>query len=421
MTASGIPDAHTLPASADRIKLGAGVGGVALLLLAIVLKGDGWAHFLRAYLFAFVFVASITLGSLFFIIIQHATRAGWSVTVRRIAEFTSSNFLWLWILFLPILIIVMLGQGGVLYDWMDPASRDAMLEHKAAYLNSGFWIGRTILYLGLWAGFGWFFFRHSTAQDRDGNVEHTHRMQAIAPIGALLYALTQTYAAIDWIMSLSPHWFSTMFGVYFFAASCCGFFSALILAIYFLQRSGRLLNEVTLEHYQDLGKLLFAFGTVFWAYIGFSQFMLIWYGNIPEETTWYMARATGPWEPVSYLLLVGHFIVPFLLLVTKHTKRVKPVLAGIAAWMLLMHLVDCYWLVMPIIPSAELVAAPTTGVFETDVTKAELGFAPAISDLLAVLGVAGIYVAGTIHRMTGHALAPTGDPRLGEALAFENM
>jgi hypothetical protein len=182
-----------------------------------------------------------------------------------------------------------------------------------------------------------------------------------------------------------------MFGVYFFAASCCGYFALQIIMAWYLQRSGRLENEITLEHYQDMGKLLFAFGIVFWAYIAYSQFMLIWYANIPEETTWYMARTLGPWRTVSWILLVFHFAVPFVLLVTKHTKRVPAVLAGIAGLMLVLHFVDMYWSVMPRVPeqlSARTESLATlTALYEQG--ELNIGWAPSPMDLTLVLGLVG--------------------------------
>jgi hypothetical protein len=186
-------------------------------------------------------------------------------------------------------------------------------------------------------------------------------MQRFAPIGLILYALTQTFAAFDWMMSLEPHWFSTMYPVYFFAASCCGFFAFTILLVFFLQRNGRITSEVTVEHYQDAGKLLFAFGIVFWAYIAFSQYMLIWYANIPEETGWYLTRQMGGWLMVSVLLLLGHFAFPFLAIISRHPKRMKPVIAIAAGWMLFMHFIDLYWLVKPHVPAEEFAKATSYG------------------------------------------------------------
>jgi hypothetical protein len=407
-------------------RMALGIGGIGLavaLLLLWLTDGVDARRFFRAYLTAFLFVLSVGLGGFFFTFVQHLTRAGWSVTVRRLAEAAAANLTWLWILFLPILGLVVFGKGDILFSWLDVAHQDDIIKGKAAYLNKTFWIVRAVLYFLIWAGFAAFFFRNSVAQDDSGDVALTHRMQRWAPIAAILYAVTQTFAIIDWGMSLEAHWFSTMYGVYFFAASACGFFATLILVVFFLQRRGRLESDITLEHYQDMGKLLFAFGVVFWAYIAFSQYMLIWYANIPEETNWYLTRRLGGWTGVSTLLLLGHFVIPFLLLVTKHTKRIKPVLAGIAVWMIVLHYVDVYWLVMPQVPAEQIAAATTLSelqsMIETDAL--DLGFHPHLVDLACVLGLGGFFVAGMARRLRACALVPTHDPRLHEALAFENM
>ncbi len=270
----------------------------------------------------------------------------------------------------------------------------------------------------------------------------------MAPVGILLFALTITLASIDWAMSLSPHWFSTIFGVYFFAASSAAFFSVVILTVYFLQRAGKLQGVVTLEHYQDLGKFLFAFGIVFWAYIAYSQFMLIWYGNLPEETVWYLVRSLGGWYGVSLLLLFGHFVIPFLVLVSRHSKRTKPVLAAAAAWMLFMAFVDFYWLIIPQIPGDLLAKMQTdltmnyeqlVSIYQTSFIPAEslqhlgmdtseqvtyeqvYGFVPHFVDLTWLVGLLGLYTAATVHVLGSAALIPMQDPRLSESLAFENV
>jgi hypothetical protein len=407
-----------------------GVAGLAVGVLLVLVTGAEWHDFLRSYLNGFMVILSLALGGLFFTLVQHLTRAGWSVTVRRVAEAFAANLVWIWVLFLPIMLLMLFGAGEVLYHWADPHAVDPESPHydpiiagKSAFLNPGFWLVRAVIYLVVWAVLGGFLYRNSVAQDASGDVAFTHRIQRWAPIAVILYALTQSLAVIDWVMTLEPHWFSTMYPVYFFAASCCGFFSAHIIAVFALQRGGRLENEVTLEHYQDMGKHLFAFGVVFWAYIAFSQFMLIWYANIPEETAWYLTRVIGPWSAVSWLLLVGHFVIPFLLLVTKHTKRIKPVLVSIAAWMLLMHVIDIYWLVMPHVPG-EAIASSSTVAELLETVEAEgltLGFHPSLLDLACLIGLGGLFVAAASWRLRDCALVPIQDPRLHEGLAFENV
>ena len=224
-------------------------------------------------------------------------------------------------------------------------------------------------------------------------------MDRLAAGGTLLFALTVTFAAFDLLMSLYPHWYSTIFGVYFFAGSFVAFFALTALLIMALHRVGKLRNIVTTEHFHDLGKLMFAF-TVFWAYVAFSQYMLMWYGNLPEETIWYEVRQEGFWRGWSVLLLVGHFFAPFLFIMSRYQKRRAPVLAGAAAWMLLMHWVDLYYLTMP-------GHRPTESPF-------------VLTDITLFLLMAGLFAAFVFYRLGKVTLIPTGDPRLSESLSFEN-
>lgn len=400
--------------------------GVGLAILLGIFTLDSIDRFFRAYVFAFSTILAICLGGLFFTILQHLTRAGWSVTVRRIAEALAWNLTWIWILFVPILAAVWMSH---IYHWMHPEG-DMLLEHKAGYFFFPlhydsqvpiFWLVRAVIFFAVWAMLARFFVNNSAAQDKSGDPAITSKMQWWAPLSMFAFAFTLSFASFDWIMSLEAHWFSTIFPVYFFAASACGFFATTIVVIYLLQRAGRIENEVTLEHYQDLGKLLFAFGVVFWAYIAFSQFMLLWYANIPETTGWYITRMSGGWAWVSLLLLVGHFGLPFLALLTKHTKRAKPILASIAGWLLVMHAVDMYWLVMPTMPESTLYEASTLAAFRAEATNEMLGFTPHLLDIALLVGLVGLLAAGTVQRLTKCSLIPERDPRLHEALAFENM
>ncbi len=410
----------------SRVALFAGIPGLFLIGLGVAMTAQAggeapWERFFRGYLAAFCFALSLCLGGLFFTMLQHLTRAGWSVVVRRIAEGLASNLRWIWILFVPIALGM---QRTGLYEWTHPGS-DALLAHKQSYLNPTFWLLRAAIYFAVWAGLSHYFLRRSVDQDESGDPQITLQMQRVAAPGMILYAFTQTFAIIDWVMSLEPHWYSTMFGVYYFAASCCGFGATLILACVALQRSGRLTESITTEHYQDLGKYLFAFGITFWAYIGFSQYMLIWYANLTEETTWFLVRQLGGWNTLSYLLVFGHFLVPFFLLITRITKRRIGLLTAVAAWMLLIHFIDMYWLVMPRYPAALVDSVETWpqlhAAFETGDWKQKYDLHWQMSDACCLLGLAGLVVAGTALGLRRTSLVPRRDPRLGESLAFENF
>jgi hypothetical protein len=248
-------------------------------------------------------------------------------------------------------------------------------------------------------------------------------MQKYAPLCMIIYAFSQSYAIIDWVMTLQPKWFSTMFAVYYFAATMTGFFSMIILITRFLQGTGHVQKSVTTEHYHDLGKWLFGLGVVFWAYIGFSQYMLIWYANIPVETGWYMTRQLGGWASISILLLVGHFLIPFVLLITRWTKRLRSPLPIIAGWLLLMYFVDMYWLVMPRIPEDAIAAATSYGQLADQVTAGEVsvGYGWSVVNFTCLIGMIALVCSGTLLNLRKCNLVATSDPRLDEALHFENV
>ena len=378
--------------------------GVAALAIAAGLgaaRGDNLAYFLRSYLLNFCYFLSISIGALFFVAIQHVSRAGWSVTVRRLAELPGANFACLTLLFLPILATVLLGRGS-LYEWASPeaVSGDPLLQHKAAYLAPPFFAVRSIGYLAIWWLMGWYFLRRSLQQDRTGEDNLTLQAERFSPVALVVLAVTVSFAAIDWLMSLDAHWSSTIYGLYYFSGAMVAFLAAVILVAIGLQDTGRLREMVTVEHYHDLGKLLFGF-VIFWAYIAFSQYLLIWYANIPEETTWYLARQTGAWKWASLALVFANFLIPFLGLLSREVKRRKFPLGFWAAWLLVFHWIDVQWLVMP----GFAAEGPTFGLI----------------DAFCLLGVGGLYVAGTLRVARQRALVPLKDPRLGESLAFENV
>ncbi len=280
-----------------------------------------------------------------------------------------------------------------------------LTDGKRPYLNSGFFIIRWVLYLLVWSAIGVWYWRTSLKQDATGDPTLTNQMEKYAPASTLLFAGTVTFAAFDLLMTLDPTWYSTVFGVYYFAGSMLGAFATIILVIMGLQRLGYM-PSVSVEHYHDLGKLLFAF-VVFWTYIAFSQYMLIWYGTIPGEIPWLalrgMSTAAGhdtPYRVVALVLLFGHFLIPFLGLMSRHVKRTKKLLAFWAVWMLVAHWIDVYWLVMP--------------QYRHDVIQLPL------VELLCLVGVVAILLATVARLAAAHSPVPTRDPRVGESLGFHN-
>ena len=282
----------------------AGIFGV----LALMLVNTQANHGLPMYLSVFMFFLTITLGGLFWVIIFHLTRSGWSVVVRRLFEHLMHRVGLMAVLFIPIV----LGLHG-LYEWTHESHviHDHLLQVKAPYLNQPFFIVRSILYFIVWFVLARGFFNDSTQQDSNGDPLLTAQSQKRSTYGILLYAITISFAGIDWIMTLTPHWYSTMFGVYIFAGAALSSLCVVSLLALFLRRNGFLSAVISIEHYHDLGKLIYGF-VIFWAYIGFSQYFLIWYANIPEETMFYLSRNTEAWKAVSLMLVLGHFLVPFV-------------------------------------------------------------------------------------------------------------
>jgi hypothetical protein len=387
------------------------VVGLAALLVALIagaIAGDGMQHFFFSYLHSFVFCLSLSLGALFFVVLQYLTRAGWSVVVRRLAENMAAAIVPLAALFLPVLLLVIFGSYS-LYEWNNPAkvAEDPLISNKAPYLNAPFFAVRCLIYFGVWCGTALYFRKLSVAQDETGDAASTLKLEAIAPVCTFAFALSITFASIDWVMSLNAHWFSTIFGVYFFAGSMVGFFATMALIIIYLQQDGFLLKPVTVEHRHDIGKLLFGF-TCFWAYCGFSQYMLIWYANIPEETFWYLERITNGWQFVAFTLVIGHFFLPFLILMPRDSKRSKTVLAVMACWMLLMHWIDLYWLIMP----ERVEGGVPLGQW--------LGLGSLI-DLGCLVGMVSLYMAALLNSAGSQSLVPLKDPRLAESINFHNI
>jgi hypothetical protein len=390
----------------SNIALGAGVlalaGGVAL----------GWSEqesLLRSYLTAFMFTLSIGLGALWFVTVNHLTNAKWSIVVRRVAEIIAAQLPVLAVLSLgiiaPMAMVDTHGESPIqsLYAWLSDAKvhSDHLLHHKAAYLNKGFFLGRVVVYLAVWIGLSLFFYKRSVRQDSSTHEESEQirgQLATISAPGMIAFALTVTFFAFDMLMSLDYSWFSTIFGVYYFSGCVLTFYSSMVLSLLWLQKQGRLATWVNENHYHDLGKMMFAF-TVFWAYVGFAQFMLIWYGDIPEETHWFKWRFVGDWRVVSTLLLVCKFVISFFALLSRHVKRNKVALGVLAVWVMAFQYLDIYWLVFP------------QGQEEVD-----LG----LRDVLLLLGMLSIFFGMAARKATGASLVPTKDARLKQSLAFEN-
>jgi len=350
-----------------------------------------------SYLVAFVFYLSIAWGATFFVMIQHVTSAAWSVTVRRLMENLMFTMPAMALLFVPIAIGI-----PTLYDWATPGfidQADPNYQFKALFFSRSLYLGRSVFYFLVWTLLALALYRNSVAQDSAPNRNAFENTKRWSGPGLLVLTITVTMASVDWVMSLNPFWYSTIFGIYVFSGGGLTFFAVLVLVALMLRRSGVLTRTIHLEHYHDLGKWMFAL-TVWWAYIAFSQYMLIWYGNLPEETEFYHARAEGSWLWVSAAVVIGRFLVPFAVLMSRSAKRKLGVLAFAAVWILLFHFVDLHWLVMP--------------------SLHEGGFHLHWMDAATMAAVGGFFGLVFWSRLRRKALVPAGDVRLAEALAHHN-
>jgi hypothetical protein len=395
-------DRRSVPAAAPfrgggraiRIGLASSAAGTAVLVVGLVV--DRRQVFV-SYLMAFTFVASIALGALVFLMICHAMRAGWPTSIRRIVEGLVAVFPALAILFVPLA----LGLDA-LYPWVHPeglddAAREAVV-HKRPYLNVPFFLGRTALFFVIWIATAEMLRRWSMRQDEAAGDEVSGKLHRLSAAALPLVALALSFASFDWVMSLTPTWSSSMFPVYFFAG---GFVAALgiVSAATYVAGARGLLAGISDSHYYALGRLLFAF-TVFWAYASFFQFMLIWMANRPEEVTYYLERAGGPWIALTALLVVGRFLVPFSLLLNFGLKRRGSFVAAMGAWIAVFHYVDVHWMIAP---SARAREFPVHWL-----------------DPAAVAAIGGLVASTALASLRGRSLVPIHDPKLAEALAYES-
>lgn len=314
--------------------------GIIILILAFIFTPQR-AFF--DYLWIYLFLVSIGVGSLALIALEYLVGATWSTPFRRITEILAS--------LIPVLIVLSIPLFFGLHDlfhWThtEAVQNDAVLQSKSPYLNIQFFALRTAFCLLLWLLFYFLLTRNSEKQDIDGDVKYTKKNITLSTMFAPLFVISITITAIDWAMSLEPHWFSTMFGVYYFAGTVVAAFSATTIVSVLMKSSGHLDTRIKEDSFYSLGTLIFGFN-VFWAYIAFSQFLLIWYADLPEETFWLIHRWEGSWKFVSLALLFIHFVIPFLILIGRNAKTNLKLLMYMAPWMLAAHALDLYWLIFP--------------------------------------------------------------------------
>ncbi|WP_437292467.1 hypothetical protein [Sorangium sp. So ce426] len=376
--------------------------GLALLgaLLLVVGAFVDRERLFYAYLAAYAFAVTTAVGALLFLMICHAMAATWPVAVRRLAEAIVGTLPLLCALFVPLLF----GLGALYGEWLRPESIPdehvrSIVLHKTPYLNLPFFLVRTGIYFTVWLVFGALLRRGSIQGDATPALADSRRLRVISVAGLPPVALTLSFAAFDWLMSLAPTWVSTMFPVYVFAGGFVASIALLTVLAFAAERAG-LLPGLNASHYYALGRLLLAF-TIFWAYAAFFQLLLIWIANRPEEVEFYVLRSHGPWAVVSLILVLTRFVIPFLILLNYRIKRRPAWLSAVAAWIFVAHYLDMHWLVAPEAPGAR---APFHWL-----------------DAAALLAVVGSCVAFTVLRVRGKPLVPVNDPALPAAFRYESV
>jgi len=413
-------------------KLGASLtkagGGIFAVFLVISLAlgathGDNWKRFFHAYVIGWAYIFSICIGVLWLVMLHHLVRGRWATAVRRIAEAMTGAFPIVFIAGLGFVIPLLAGYED-LYYWAHPDAHDPVLNHhlhhKLGWLSPGFLAVRYVIYGVIFTAIASYFARKSREQDESGDPKLSDKMRIASGPLMVLYGMTTCLVAFDILMSFAPKWYSTIYGVNFWGSSCIGGFSALALMVLGIQRTGRLTLSISAEHYHDIGKWIFAF-TFFWAYTAFAQFMLQWYGNMPEETVWYKYRLFGEWQWVSIAMLVGFWAFPFVFLISRWTKRIVPSLVFFAVWQLVFHWLDLYWNVMP---QYDWLAIPgegkafNAGPLMGNTALHHVGFSPV--DVTVWFALVGLLLAGIGRQLKGN-LIPIKDPTLSLSLSHENL
>ena len=367
---------------------------LAIGFIALLLCGGGALvfpqPFFRAYLAAYIFWIGIPVGCLALLMLHHLVGGRWGFVIQRVLEAAIQTLPLMALLFIPLLF----GLSD-LYPWARPAvvAGDPLLQQKAAYLNLPFFIVRAVMYFAIWIVLGHLLVRWSLEQDRTGDVTLTQRLQRLSGPGLVLYGLTVTFSAIDWMMSLEPKWYSTIFGMIFMVSYGLAALAFAIVTAHFLRSEAPLTQVISADRFHDLGNLLLAL-VMFWAYLNFSQFLLIWSENLAEEIPWYLHRMGGGWEWIAIVLIVFQFALPFILLLSRTTKRSSRILAQVAAGILFMHWLDVLWMIAPSFYPAR--------------------FHLHWMDILAPIGIGALWLAVFLGYLKARALLPLHDPRFEE-------
>jgi hypothetical protein len=393
MTDTHVPDIQVSNAldGLQRVALIAAVVGLVGLAAGIATNQE---QFYRSYLIGYIYWVSVPLGCLALLMVHHLSGGAWGLMVRRTFEAAAATLPIMGILFVP----VVLGIDHI-YEWshLDVVAKDPILTHKAPYLNATGFTIRAVFYFVVWSALAMSLIGWSRQQDKVKPAEGADvKFRMVSGPGVLILGLTLTFAAVDWVMSLDPHWYSTIFGLLLLIGTGLTAMSFTVFVMSKLSQHTEMGNVIAPKNIQDWGKLMMAF-TMLWAYLAYSQFLIIWSANLPEEIPWYLLRFNNGWGYAALFLAFGHFFLPFFMLLSRHRKQHLNRLVKVAAWVLVARFVDIYWVIAP--------------QFHPD------SMLPSWMDLAAVLGIGGIWLTLFVRNIKGQSLLPVNDPYLPEALA----
>ena len=388
-------EARTIDPELQRLERRALMVGIAAMAICLggALLDPG--QFFHSYLVGYLFWIGIALGSVAVVMIHHLVGGGWGFLIRRALESSFRTIPLMAVLLVPILF-------GItdLYLWARPeaVAADELLQHKSAYLNVGAFVVRLVIYFVIWGAIAYWLSKWSFDQDESGDASLNQRMRRVSAPGLAVMALTITFASVDWVMSLEPHWFSTIYGFLFIVGNVLSTLAFGVCAVYLLAHKKPLSDYFTRDRLHDIGNLMLAF-VMLWAYLSFSQYLIIWSGNLAEETPWYIHRTGDGWVGIALVLIVFHFALPFVLLLSRRMKRGVETLVGVAILVLVMRLVDLYWHVAPAFSEHEV----------------HLHW----MDFLTPVAIDGLWLAFFAWQLKDKLLVPIHDPRLAELMSAE--
>ncbi|CAN5430471.1 hypothetical protein BH10ACI3_BH10ACI3_05270 [soil metagenome] len=397
------PENYQAPAEINRLRtLALGVGGIAMIAVAIgaYLNPE---QALRSWLLGFVFWGGIGIGSLGVLMLQYLTGGAWGVVIRRIVEAGSRTLPLMFVLFIPLAIGV---YTRSFYEWTHLPMTDHVMAARGIYMTPWFWIVRSVVYFALWGIMVQLLNKWGRQQDKAKTVEDSRllleKASRFSGPTMVVYALVVTFAVVDWVMTLDPHWFSTMWGLLFVAGWALSCFCFVVANLAYLVDKAPMDGVLGKRHFHDLGKLMLALVMV-WAYFNFSQFLIIWSGNLPEETTWYLTRMKGGWGYIGVALILLHFAFPFVLLLKQDLKRRALTIASVALFILFMRLVDMYWQI-----------APSERVLPTNIASG--AFHLDWLDIVAPIAIGGIWLWYFYGQLMKRPIVPANDPYFEEAI-----